>query len=341
MLPVGGRGWRRPRSGCASLIEAGAAPPPWRRPTPFSPSPPSPSGPAATRGAREGPRRPHARRGWGAGGWEEQARPHGSPRAEAEATAKRPRTTITAKQLETLKSAYNTSPKPARHVREQLSSETGLDMRVVQVRARRPRPGPLTMPSPPALGCLPCPPRRPGAAHAPSPPAPRRSRALPQVWFQNRRAKEKRLKKDAGRQRWGQYFRSMKRARGAPKSDKDSVQEEGPDSDAEVSFTGMRGGHPLPATPAGSGTPEARRAHPGSEEPGADGYRETRNLSFQTSGLLAQLQTFVCRPSPSTPQALWVGRSGPPLFLGGSTPTPSLAGGPSEEGLALWVPHWL
>ncbi|XP_037653626.1 LIM/homeobox protein Lhx3 [Choloepus didactylus] len=108
---------------------------------------------------------------------------------EAEATAKRPRTTITAKQLETLKSAYNTSPKPARHVREQLSSETGLDMRVVQ------------------------------------------------VWFQNRRAKEKRLKKDAGRQRWGQYFRNMKRSRGSSKSDKDSVQEEAQDSDAEVSFT--------------------------------------------------------------------------------------------------------
>uniref|UniRef100_A0A8B9FK38 LIM homeobox 3 n=1 Tax=Amazona collaria TaxID=241587 RepID=A0A8B9FK38_9PSIT len=108
---------------------------------------------------------------------------------EAESTSKRPRTTITAKQLETLKNAYNNSPKPARHVREQLSSETGLDMRVVQ------------------------------------------------VWFQNRRAKEKRLKKDAGRQRWGQYFRNMKRSRGTSKSDKDSIQEEGPDSDAEVSFT--------------------------------------------------------------------------------------------------------
>ncbi|KAH0615443.1 hypothetical protein JD844_004681 [Phrynosoma platyrhinos] len=108
---------------------------------------------------------------------------------QAESTAKRPRTTITAKQLETLKNAYNNSPKPARHVREQLSSETGLDMRVVQ------------------------------------------------VWFQNRRAKEKRLKKDAGRQRWGQYFRNMKRSRGNSKSDKDSIQEEGPDSDAEVSFT--------------------------------------------------------------------------------------------------------
>lgn len=51
-----------------------------------------------------------------------------------EASSKRPRTTITAKQLETLKSAYNNSPKPARHVREQLSHDTGLDMRVVQVR---------------------------------------------------------------------------------------------------------------------------------------------------------------------------------------------------------------
>ncbi|XP_065203333.1 LIM/homeobox protein Lhx4 isoform X2 [Planococcus citri] len=81
---------------------------------------------------------------------------------DADQPNKRPRTTITAKQLETLKMAYNNSPKPARHVREQLSQDTGLDMRVVQ------------------------------------------------VWFQNRRAKEKRLKKDAGRTRWSQYFRSMK-----------------------------------------------------------------------------------------------------------------------------------
>jgi len=53
--------------------------------------------------------------------------------ADGENPPKRPRTTITAKQLETLKSAYNASPKPARHVREQLSQDTGLDMRVVQV----------------------------------------------------------------------------------------------------------------------------------------------------------------------------------------------------------------
>lgn len=66
----------------------------------------------------------------------------------ADSGNKRPRTTITAKQLDTLKRAYQSSPKPARHIREKLSVDTGLDMRVVQ------------------------------------------------VWFQNRRAKEKRLKRD-------------------------------------------------------------------------------------------------------------------------------------------------
>ena len=35
--------------------------------------------------------------------------------------------------MEVLKTAYKTSPKPARHVREQLAADTGLDMRVVQV----------------------------------------------------------------------------------------------------------------------------------------------------------------------------------------------------------------
>ncbi|XP_034033352.1 LIM/homeobox protein Lhx1-like [Thalassophryne amazonica] len=44
-----------------------------------------------------------------------------------------PRTTIKAKQLETLKAAFAATPKPTRHIREQLSRETGLNMRVIQV----------------------------------------------------------------------------------------------------------------------------------------------------------------------------------------------------------------
>lgn len=70
----------------------------------------------------------------------------------ADGNQKRPRTTITAKQLETLRNAYSQSSKPSRHVREQLSQETGLDMRVIQ------------------------------------------------VWFQNRRAKDKRMKKEEEQQ---------------------------------------------------------------------------------------------------------------------------------------------
>ncbi|KAF2982050.1 hypothetical protein EK904_013018, partial [Melospiza melodia maxima] len=50
-----------------------------------------------------------------------------------------PRTTIKAKQLETLKAAFAATPKPTRHIREQLAQETGLNMRVIQV---PPPPGP-------------------------------------------------------------------------------------------------------------------------------------------------------------------------------------------------------
>ena len=48
-----------------------------------------------------------------------------------------PRTTIKAKQLETLKAAFAATPKPTRHIREQLAQETGLNMRVIQVRKER------------------------------------------------------------------------------------------------------------------------------------------------------------------------------------------------------------
>lgn len=59
--------------------------------------------------------------------------PSTSQEVELENVNKRPRTTINAKQLEALKKAYAEGAKPSRHVREQLSAETGLDMRVVQV----------------------------------------------------------------------------------------------------------------------------------------------------------------------------------------------------------------
>ncbi|KAI3381495.1 hypothetical protein SNEBB_009028 [Seison nebaliae] len=81
-------------------------------------------------------------------------------------SSKRPRTTITARQLDVLKQAYAASSKPPRHVREQLAVETGLDMRVVQ------------------------------------------------VWFQNRRAKEKRLKKDANGNVGNRFFSSLSNALG-------------------------------------------------------------------------------------------------------------------------------
>lgn len=58
----------------------------------------------------------------------------GNDDGAAGATKRRgPRTTIKAKQLETLKQAFNETPKPTRHIREQLANATGLNMRVIQV----------------------------------------------------------------------------------------------------------------------------------------------------------------------------------------------------------------
>lgn len=50
-----------------------------------------------------------------------------------EAKRRGPRTTIKAHQLDTLKRAFEDAPKPPRHIRESLASETGLNMRVIQV----------------------------------------------------------------------------------------------------------------------------------------------------------------------------------------------------------------
>lgn len=73
-----------------------------------------------------------------------------------------------------------------------------------------------------------------------------------QVWFQNRRAKEKRLKKDAGRHRWGQFYKSVKRSRGGGKLEKESSAEDCGVSDSELSFRGERGAR---AGPGGGRAP--------------------------------------------------------------------------------------
>ncbi|GFQ78773.1 hypothetical protein TNCT_710961 [Trichonephila clavata] len=76
-----------------------------------------------------------------------------------------PRTTIKAKQLETLKAAFAATPKPTRHIREQLAQETGLNMRVIQ------------------------------------------------VWFQNRRSKERRMKQLSSLGARRHFFRNPRRMR--------------------------------------------------------------------------------------------------------------------------------
>ncbi|XP_014280284.3 LIM/homeobox protein Lhx5 [Halyomorpha halys] len=78
-----------------------------------------------------------------------------------------PRTTIKAKQLEILKTAFAQTPKPTRHIREQLAKETGLPMRVIQ------------------------------------------------VWFQNKRSKERRLKQLTSMGR-GPFFGGSRKMRGFP-----------------------------------------------------------------------------------------------------------------------------
>ena len=79
--------------------------------------------------------------------------PFESPKSPIDTKGKRVRTFITNQQLNLLKSAYHTSPRPDFAERHRISKTTGLDMRVVQ------------------------------------------------VWFQNRRAKERR-QKNKGKNHW-------------------------------------------------------------------------------------------------------------------------------------------
>ncbi|XP_062589850.1 LIM/homeobox protein Lhx5-like [Saccostrea cucullata] len=85
--------------------------------------------------------------------------------SSAGAKRRGPRTTIKAKQLETLKAAFAATPKPTRHIREQLAQETGLNMRVIQ------------------------------------------------VWFQNRRSKERRMKQLSALGARRHFFRNPRRMR--------------------------------------------------------------------------------------------------------------------------------
>ncbi|XP_052889552.1 LIM/homeobox protein Lhx3 [Anopheles moucheti] len=90
-----------------------------------------------------------------------------SPDDGAGSKRRGPRTTIKAKQLEVLKNAFSQTPKPTRHIREQLAKETGLPMRVIQ------------------------------------------------VWFQNKRSKERRLKQLTSMGR-GPFFGGARKMRGFP-----------------------------------------------------------------------------------------------------------------------------
>ncbi|XP_022320995.1 LIM/homeobox protein Lhx3-like isoform X1 [Crassostrea virginica] len=212
----------------------------------------------------------------------ESAKARGINEYDIDAANKRPRTTITAKQLEALKRAYNESPKPARHVREQLSAETGLDMRVVQ------------------------------------------------VWFQNRRAKEKRLKKDAGRNRWSPYFRQLKRNGDQDSSnsaddrsdiclDDDDVD----DLDESISQSGRLSGDIFSS---GSGQPMDREPNMGSvpvvppESPSMEAWSHFGNVPNNAN--------FLGRHSPSIPMTTSHLMSMDPLpMMGGPSSVARMMGG--------------
>ncbi|KAL2298516.1 hypothetical protein Nmel_015515 [Mimus melanotis] len=124
-----------------------------------------------------------------------------------------PRTTIKAKQLETLKAAFAATPKPTRHIREQLAQETGLNMRVIQVGAPQPTGREEKGSRQAAQGCESLP-QLPGRGwDTELGPPKERERANP-VWFQNRRSKERRMKQlSALGARRHAFFRSPRRMR--------------------------------------------------------------------------------------------------------------------------------
>jgi len=60
--------------------------------------------------------------------------PPEAPPVKSKCKKRGPRTTIKPNQLEALKAAFKISSKPAKNIRESLAKETGLEMRVIQVK---------------------------------------------------------------------------------------------------------------------------------------------------------------------------------------------------------------
>ncbi|XP_064460488.1 LIM/homeobox protein Lhx1-like isoform X2 [Ornithodoros turicata] len=150
------RDHERDSSSERDLSLASAAVSPQAPPASLGPSPPSAKGVPPTRpDSGGGGSGPDSGGGGGVGG--------GGDEAQGGTKRRGPRTTIKAKQLETLKAAFAATPKPTRHIREQLAQETGLNMRVIQ------------------------------------------------VWFQNRRSKERRMKQLSTLGARRHFFRSPRR----------------------------------------------------------------------------------------------------------------------------------
>jgi len=182
-----------------------------------------------------------------------------------------PRTTIKAKQLEILKNAFSQTPKPTRHIREQLAKETGLPMRVIQ------------------------------------------------VWFQNKRSKERRLKQLTS-MGLRPYFGASRKLRGFPVS---------PGMDDGSGVGGVGGFNPYfdpkYATEFTYGGGVTHPSHPFNLHPGHPGHPGHPSLGHHPN---APFGDFFGPPPPPQSQAGGGGPGGPPGANQGPAANGSFAPGP-------------
>ncbi|XP_063927234.1 LIM/homeobox protein Lhx5 isoform X1 [Zophobas morio] len=188
-----------------------------------------------------------------------------------------PRTTIKAKQLEILKTAFSQTPKPTRHIREQLAKETGLPMRVIQ------------------------------------------------VWFQNKRSKERRLKQLTSMGR-GPFFGGSRKMRGFPMNLSPGGLEDGPpgfpyfataDGKFEFSYGGppfhphdgpFFPGHHPGGGPGGQGMPFNQGGGPMDHGP--------MNMGGEFAGMPGEQGQFMPQqPAPEQMMQGGGGRGGSPEFM--------------------------